>query len=329
MRNERKAMTVLVCGSLAIDTVLTLDAPFDSARRSDGHLDGHVNAPHVRRTFGGCAGNIAYALQKLSEHPVPVASIGLEYGTMSYRAHLEWHGIETVGVHEVEGERTAQAFIVNDSEGCQLTMFHAGATAHAAANALPDGVKADLATVSPDARAAMLAHCAALETRKIPTLFDPGQAIGSLNAADIEHCARHAHWIVANENEWAALERIAGLSPDEVAARRKTAIVTGGAQGLRVHGAGGAYRIDAARADAVVDPTGCGDAWRAGFIHGLARGLGTMDAARLGAAAASIAVQYHGGQNETLSETALAERYERAYGKALSADVRARTGDPE
>ena len=306
-------MKILICGSIAIDTIIEAGERFDNALLHNGRIDGYIGARNVQTAFGGCAGNIAYNLKQLGEDPIPVAAVGHDFD--AYARWLARQKIASHGIRRIATAATARAFIINDTQGSQISTFHAGAMTHSAEHALPDTSGVAMATISPDTRRAMILHAEALTQREIPILFDPGQASSSLGRLEIACLASRARWIVANETEWRLLGERGDLHPEEVAQGGKIALVTRGREGITVYEQSNATTIGCAAARADVDTTGCGDALRAGFIHGLGQGFANAEAARIGAAVASFAVETQGPQAHRLNRALARERFERSYNR--------------
>ncbi len=309
---------VIVCGSMAFDTIMVFEGHF-----KDHILPDQVHAlsvsflvPGMRKEYGGCAGNIAYNLRLLGGAPVPVATVGEDAD--DYLQRLQALGIDSRWVRVAPGSYTAQCFITNDLADNQITAFHPGAMAHSAAN------KADEAPgvwgiVAPDAKDAMFAHAEALHARGVPFIFDLGQAMPLFDGPDLERMLTLAQVLTVNDYEARVVEQRTGRSMTDIAARLQAVIVTRGGKGSTLIADGAETDIAAVPADAVVDPTGCGDAYRAGLLHGLTLGWTWADCCRLASVMGAIKVAYRGPQNHEPSLADIADLLQRHYGLTLTA----------
>lgn len=308
-------MSILVCGSVAYDSIMVFRDRFKNHILPDQvHiLNVSFLVPDLRREFGGCAGNIAYSLKLLGSDPYIMATVGED--AAPYRYRLQKLGLRQDYVREVPGTFTAQAFITTDLDDNQITAFHPGAMLHSHLNdaSTVSGVK--LAIVSPDGREGMMFHMRGLAAAGLPFVFDPGQALPILSAEELLEALGLATWCTLNSYEASLMSEKTGRSESELAAMVDGLIVTLGAEGARVHENGKVYQVAAARADAVVDPTGCGDAYRAGLLHGLTNGWDLAKSARLAAVMGAIKVAHRGGQNHSPTRDDIAARYREAFGE--------------
>lgn len=307
-------MSALICGSLAYDTIMVFPERFrDHILPEKVHiLNVSFLVPEMRRQFGGVAGNIAYNLKLLGGEPYPMATVGDDFGP--YREHLERLGISTRYVRHLEGEFTPQAFITTDVEDNQITAFHPGAMMQSHRNRVADAEGIKLGIVAPDGREAMLQHSRDFEELGIPHIFDPGQAMTLFNGDDLRTFIQQADWVVANDYEFQLIQQRTGMSLDEVAKQVDALIVTRGANGSTVYTREGHDKIEAARSDRVQDPTGCGDAYRAGLIHGILSDFDLVTSARIGAVMGAIKVAEQGPQNHKPSRDEIEQRFFEAYG---------------
>ncbi|MDO4706479.1 MAG: carbohydrate kinase family protein [Comamonadaceae bacterium] len=294
-------MAVLVCGSIAFDTIMNFQGSFAQqilpAQLHILNLSFLVN--DMRKDYGGCAGNIAYGLKLLGGQPVPMATIGQDGN--EYLARFDALGIDRSLVLQLPDSYTAQAMIMTDMDNNQITAFHPGAMAMAHHNViedLPEGVQ--LAIVSPDGRDAMLERAEQLAAMQVPWVFDPGQALSMFSGKELRDFIARADWVTVNDYEGQLLVERTGLSFREIAAQVKGLIVTLGAQGCDIWIGAEKERVPAVEIEAPVDPTGCGDAWRAALLYGLERGWTLAQCARLGNAVAARKITTHGPQNYTL-----------------------------
>ncbi len=257
-------MRTLICGSMAYDTIMVFHDRFKNHILPDQlHiLNVAFEVPDMRREFGGCAGNIAYSLKLLGGEPLIMATVGEDNAPYLHR--LERLGLDRSHVKEVPTTFTAQAFITTDLDDNQITAFHPGAMFHAHLNDVREARGVKLGIVSPDGRDGMLRHVQGFASAELPFVFDPGQALPILGSEELLTCLQLAHYCTVNDYELRLLCDKTGRSETELAAMVEGFVVTLGAEGSRIHSGGELYRIPAVRADAVVDPTGCGDAYRAG-----------------------------------------------------------------
>jgi len=306
----------LICGSVAYDTILVFPDRFKAHILPDKlHvLNVAFLVPEMRREFGGCAANIAYSLALLGDLGLPMAAAGVDFGP--YRERLQSLGISVEHVKVVEGTFTAQAFITTDLDDNQITAFHPGAMQYAHVNKVSDvAAEVALGIVAPDGRQAMLEHAAQFAAAKIPFIFDPGQGLPMFSGAELDRFIEQADWIAVNDYEWGLLQQKTGLSAAEVAARVEALIVTQGGAGSVIYTAGRTFAIPCVQPKAVVDPTGCGDAYRAGLIHGMLRGLDWEITGRLASLMGSIKIESRGPQNHEFTRAEFRDRYRQSFGQ--------------
>jgi adenosine kinase len=263
----------LICGSVAFDNIMVFEGRFKDQILADQiHiLNVSFLVPRLRREFGGCAGNIAYNLKLLGDPGYPMATVGRDFAP--YREWMQQTGVPGDYLRIVESEHTAQAFITTDLDDNQITAFHPGAMQHAHLNHIGDASGVALGIVAPDGRDGMLQHAAQFAAGKIPFIFDPGQGLPMFGGEELRAFIGQATWVAANDYEWQMLQQRTGWSAREITERVEALIVTRGAEGSVIYTKGRELAIPTAKPKAVVDPTGCGDAYRAGLIHGLLRGL--------------------------------------------------------
>jgi adenosine kinase len=264
--------------------------------------------PDMRREFGGCAANIAHGLKLLGDVGVPMATAGDDFAP--YRDRMLSEGIPLEQIKVVAGTFTAQAFITTDLDDNQITAFHPGAMQHAHLNKVPgDGKDYAIGIISPDGRQAMIEHAAQFAAAGIPFIFDPGQGLPMFGAAELDTFIEQATWIAVNDYEWSLLEQKTGLSQTQVAARVEALVVTLGAAGSVIHTGGRVLEIPSATPSAVVDPTGCGDAYRAGLIHGLLHRLDWETTGRVAALMGAIKIESRGPQNYRFTKDRFDQRF--------------------
>jgi len=305
----------LICGSVAYDTILQFPDRFKSHILPDKiHiLNVSFLVPDMRREFGGCAANIAYSLKLLGDQGVPMATAGHDFAP--YRARMEAQGIPVDHVKVIDDSFTAQAFITTDLDDNQITAFHPGAMQHAHLNRVSDaGHAIGLGIVAPDGRQAMIDHAAQFAAAKIPFIFDPGQGMPMFGAEDLKTFISQARWVTLNDYEWELLQQKTGFAVSDITAQVEALVVTRGAEGSVIYTAGRTLTIPSVRPGAVVDPTGCGDAYRAGLIHGLLRGLDWETTGRVASLMGAIKIESRGPQNHTFTEAEFERRYRDNFG---------------
>ena len=297
-------MSALVCGSLAFDSIATFDGRFaDQILPNQLHvLNVSFLVPTMRREFGGCAGNIAYNLAALGGEPVVVAAVGIDGD--DYLARLRSWGATTEHVRSVSDAFTAQAFIITDRDNNQITAFHPGAMQWAHETAVPKRADLRIAIVAPDGRTAMLDHAQQLADAAIPFIFDPGQGLPMFDGEELRAFVDRATWVAVNDYEAQMLAERTGRSIEAMSrSHLRGIVVTLGAQGCEVWEQGQRTAIAGVEATEVVDPTGCGDAFRAALLFGLERGWSLADCARLGNRLGALKIASRGGQNHVLDRT--------------------------
>jgi adenosine kinase len=269
----------------------------------------------MRREFGGCAGNIAYNLKLLGGEPTIMATVGSDSG--AYRERLQSLGISQRHLREVPNTWTAQAFITNDLDDNQITAFHPGAMNFSHLNRVGDAEGIGLGILSPDGRDGMIQHAREFHEAGIPFIFDPGQGLPMFDGAELLRFLELANYCTVNDYEGKLLAERTGRTLEEIARLVKALIVTRGGEGSTIHAGGRVIDLPAVTADDVVDPTGCGDAYRAGLLHGIASGMDWEQTGRLAALMGGIKIACRGGQNHRPSRDEIAERYRAAWGHAL------------
>ena len=307
-------MSILVCGSVAYDSIMVFHDRFRNHILPEQiHiLNVSFLVPDLRREFGGCAGNIAYGLKLLGSDARIVATVGEDAGP--YRARLRALGLREDFVREVPGTFTAQAFITTDLDDNQITAFHPGAMNFSHYNSVTDAKDATLAIVAPDGRDGMLKHARDLVAKGVPFIFDPGQQLPMFSGDELLEFLDLATYACLNDYETKLLSDRTGKSLEDLAARVEALIVTLGAEGSRIHAKGDVIEIPCVEADAVVDPTGCGDAYRSGLLYGIANGWDWKQTGSLAAVMGAIKVAHQGCQSHTPSRDEIGERYRKAFG---------------
>ena len=296
-------MAILVCGSLAFDTIMTFEGRFAEQILPDQlHiLNVSFLVPSLRRDFGGCAGNIAYSLKLLGGEALPMATLGTDGG--EYLQRLAALGISDRYVKQVDGTYTAQAMIMTDRDNNQITAFHPGAMMQAHITRIESHPDIKLGIISPDGRDAMLEHAAQFVAAGIPFVFDPGQGLPMFNGAELTQFIEQATWVTVNDYEGKMLCDRTGLSLADISRKVKGLVVTLGGEGCDVWVNGERERVQAVQPAAVVDPTGCGDAWRGALLFGLEQGWPLARCAELGNKVGALKIAQRGPQNYVLDFT--------------------------
>jgi adenosine kinase len=314
-QNLSKDTAALICGSVAYDTILVFPDRFKAHILPDKLHTLNVSflVPEMRREFGGCAANIAYGLNLLGDRGIAMATAGHDFAP--YRERMVAQGLSVAHIKVIDGTFTAQAFITTDLDDNQITAFHPGAMQFAHLNKVADaGSGVTLGIVAPDGRQAMIEHAAQFEASSIPFVFDPGQGMPMFSGDELKAFIRQARWVAVNDYEWGMLQQKTGLTAAEVASQVEALIVTMGAAGSIIYTQGRILTIPAVTPKAVVDPTGCGDAYRAGLIHGLLRGLDWETIGRTASLMGAIKIESRGPQNHRFTRTEFDRRYRDNFG---------------
>ena len=315
LRERSGENAALICGSVAYDTILQFQDRFQAHILPDKihMLNVSFLVPEMRREYGGCAANIAYGLKLLGDRGVPMATAGHDFGP--YRERMVAQGIPVDHIKVVEDSFTAQAFITTDLDNNQITAFHPGAMQHAHLNRVSDaGSGVTLGIVAPDGRQAMIEHAAQFAAAKIPFIFDPGQGMPMFGAEDLKTFISQARWVALNDYEWGLLQQKTGLTVSDITAQVDALVVTRGAEGSEIHTKDQTIQVPCAKPRAVVDPTGCGDAYRAGLIHGLLRGLDWQTTGKIASLMGAIKIESRGPQNHRFTPAEFEQRYQDNFG---------------
>jgi adenosine kinase len=307
-------MTALICGSMAYDTIMVFPDKFKHHILPEQvHiLNVSFLVPELRREYGGCAGNIAYNLKLLGGEPIIMATVGKDF--TPYSQWLTCCGIRQDHIRVLEDHYTAQAYITTDMDDNQITAFHPGAMSLAHESAVPTGCGVKLGLVSPDGKEGMVRHAAQFVEASIPFLFDPGQGLPMFDGAELMDFVEKAAWVTLNDYEAQLMQERTGLDLDAIARRVEALIVTRGSQGSLIHANGETIHIPPAKADAAMDPTGCGDAYRAGLVYGLLEKFDWETTGRIASLMGAIKVETHGTQNHSFRLEAFRERYRENFG---------------
>ena len=307
-------MSALICGSFAFDTIMVFHDQFKNHILPDQvHiLNVSFLVPDLRREFGGCAGNIAYSLKLLGEEGYPVGTVGTDF--TPYAQWMDRCGVPRDHLLEIDGEYTAQAYITTDQDDNQITAFHPGAMNLSHRNRV-DGIDGcTLGMVSPDGRQGMIEHALQFAEAGVPFIFDPGQGMPLFNGEELTRFAEQASWLAFNDYEAKLMEERTGLSPRNLADMVNAVIVTRGGKGSEIYTRDRVFEIPAVPAAELVDPTGCGDAYRAGLLYGLLNELDWDVTGRIAALLGAIKIEQAGTQNHTFSRDEFHDRFRQAFG---------------
>jgi adenosine kinase len=310
-------MSCVISGSLAYDTIMVFQDQFKNHILPDKvHiLNVAFLVPRMRREFGGCAGNIAYNLRLLGDDPITVAAVGQDFGP--YRDHFERCGIRLDHVREIEGLYTAQAYITTDLDDNQITAFHPGAMVRSVDLSVAGIDGASFGIVAPNTREAMLRHARELAEAGIPFIFDPGQALPLFDGAEFRAFIEQADYVTVNDYESQLLQQRTGWSEREIADRVSAYIVTRGPKGSLIHTRKETIEIPPAAERRITDPTGCGDAYRAGLIYGLMRDMDLATVGRIASLMGALKIEHPGTQNQRFDHAEFADQFRQQFGYSL------------
>ena len=305
---------ILITGSIAYDTIMVFPDRFRNHLLADQlHiLNVCFLTPEMRREYGGTAGNIGYNLKLLGEDALVMATVGEDI--QPYLERFEELGIATRLLRRVPGQFTAQAFITTDLDDNQITAFHPGAMNYSHQNAITPGLGAGLAIIAPDGKEGMLQHARECASAGVPFLFDPGQGLPMFSGGEIDEFLRLADYVAVNDYEGKMLEEKTGRRLDALAREVKGLVCTLGAKGSLILAGGQRHEVPAVAADAVVDPTGCGDAYRAGLLYGIAHGWDWPSTGKLGAVMGALKIAQRGAQNHVARRDEIEGRFRQAFG---------------
>lgn len=308
-------MSVLICGSLAYDTIMVFPGHFKNEILPDKvhMLNVSFLVPEMRREFGGCAGNIAYNLKLLGGSPLPMGTAGSDFA--SYADWMDRHGIPRKHIKQLADAFTAQAYIVTDLDDNQITAFHPGAMSQAHTQSIVrKGVT--LGTVSPDGKDGMIAHARQFFDADIPFLFDPGQGLPMFSGDELKLFISQASYVAVNDYESEMLMKRTGWTLKQIAERVDALIVTHGGKGSHIY-AKKLHKIPAAIADALADPTGCGDAYRAGLLYGISKGYDWETTGRIASLLGAIKIERPGTQNHSFTPESFRARFKKEFRYAM------------
>ena len=306
--------TSLICGSLAFDTIMQFEGRFGESLLADQLHKVNVSflVPTMRTEFGGCSGNIAYNLKMLGGEPLIMGVMGQDGGP--YLERLQKLGIPTASILTKPASYTAQCFVTADADNNQINAFHPGAMSFAHENHVADAGPLRVAIISPDGHEGMLLHAGECFDLGVPFMFDPGQQLPMFTGAQLIDFINKATYVTANDYEIELLMERTGLTLPDIAGRLTALIVTRGESGSEIYTEGRRIDIPPVKADAVLDPTGCGDAYRAGLLFGITNELGWETTGRLASLMGAIKIAHQGGQNHEFTVVEIGDRFEAAFG---------------
>jgi adenosine kinase len=310
-------MTALICGSVAYDNIMVFEDSFKNHILPDKiHiLNIAFLVPRLRREYGGCAANIAYNMKLLGEEPLPMATVGQDFGP--YREWLDGKRIRRDHIRVLDDVFTAQAFITTDLDDNQITAFHPGAMNRSELNKVADAQGVKIGMVSPDGRTGMVEHAAQFAAAGIPFVFDPGQGLPMFDGNDLRRFIEQCTWVTVNDYEWQLLKDRTGFDVPDLTDQVDALIVTRGAQGSVVYTSDAQYDIPTAKPKVVEDPTGCGDAYRAGLLYGLSRDLDWETTGRIASLMGAIKIECHGTQNHSFTLDEFKDRFKSSFGRSI------------
>jgi len=310
-------LSALICGSMAYDNIMVFPGRFKESILPDQlHiLNVAFLVPEMRKEFGGCAGNVAYNLSALGGEPLIMATVGTDFD--AYAGQLQKLNLNTRHVRTIDATLTAQAYITTDLDDNQITAFHPGAMDHSHLNRVPTDAGIAIGMVSPDGRQGMIEHASQFADAGIPFIFDPGQGLPMFDGEELKQFIDQATWVAVNDYEGQMLQERTGWSAERIAMQVEAFIVTRGGEGSSIFAGGREIGIPPVKPTEILDPTGCGDAYRAGLVFGITRGMSWEDTGRLASLIGSIKIAHRGTQNHVLTPDAVAGAFEAAFGHAI------------
>ncbi len=310
-------MSALICGSIAYDNIMVFEDSFKNHILPDqiDILNVSFLVPELRRNFGGCALNIAFNLRLLGEDPIPMGTAGCDFDV--YAAWLDKHGIRQDYISVLDDEYTAQAYITTDVDDNQIIMFHPGAMNFSHLNKISNLSGVSIGIISPDGRTGMLEHASQCYEEKIPFIFDPGQGLPMFGGEELKQFIDQSTWVTVNDYEWELLKSVTGWGLTEIRSRVEALIVTRGAAGSVIYTNQEDIEIPPVKPNVVNDPTGCGDAYRAGLLFGLINTKDWLTIGRIASLMGAIKIECHGTQNHSFSMENFEKRFEVSFGKSI------------
>lgn len=310
-------MPTLICGSLAYDNIMVFPDRFKNHILPDSihMLNVSFLVPDMRREFGGCAGNIAYNLQLLGDEPVIMGTVGTDFSP--YAEWLDECGLRREHITVVPNTFTAQAFITTDLDDNQITAFHPGAMNTSHVNQVSDAENITIGIISPDGRDGMISHAQQFVEEEIPFIFDPGQGLPMFDGDDLKQFIDQASYVSVNDYEWQLMQDRTGWSAEDVMQKVEALIVTRGAEGSQIYTHGECIEIPVAKPDSIKDPTGCGDAYRAGLLYGLRNNMDWATTGRIASLMGAIKIAHHGTQNHSFTRPEFKAKFEQEFGRSF------------
>lgn len=307
-------MSALICGSFAYDNIMVFPDLFKNHILPDKvhMINVSFMVPEMRREFGGCAGNIAYNLKMLDGDAIPMGTVGKDFDP--YARWMDNNGISRQHVMVIDDAFTAQAFITTDMDDNQITAFHPGAMSFSHFNKISDVDVISLGIISPDGREGMIEHANQFTEANIPFIFDPSQGLPMFSGEELTRFIEQAAWLTVNDYEWQLIQERTGLSPKEVADRVEALIITRGGEGSYIYTKEKRFEIPVAKSELIKDPTGCGDAYRAGLLYGLMNNMDWETTGRLASLMGMINVEVNGTQNHSFNKDELEEWFKEKFG---------------
>ncbi len=310
-------MSALICGSFAYDNIMVFPDQFKNHILPDKvhMLNVCFMVPEMRREFGGCAGNIAFNLNLLGGKAIPMGTLGKDCDP--YRYWMDKHKIDQTHLKVIEDEFTGQAFITTDLDDNQITAFHPGAMNFSHENKVSDAEGISIGIISPDGRDGMIQHASQFVESGIPFVFDPGQGLPMFNINDLKNFINQATWIAVNDYEWQMVQERTDMTPHDVAEHVDALIVTKSGEGSVIYTKNKRYEIPIARTEKLEDPTGCGDAYRAGLLYGLMNEMDWETTGRIASLMGAIKIESHGTQNHSFTMDEFKARFKESFNREM------------
>lgn len=311
-------MTALVCGSIAYDHIMVFHDHFKNhiLPEKTHMLNLSFVVPDMNKEFGGCAGNIVYNMKLLKGDALPMATVGIDIDVYSKR--FKQLGIDDRHVKVIDEKYTAQCFITTDMDDNQINFFQIGAMAESHLNKVSEAENISIGIVAPDGKEGMLEHAEQFSNADIPFFFDPGQNVPLINKEEMLKAFEQASWVTFNDYEWQQIEDKTGLNTDTITDLVDALIVTRGGAGSTIFTRDKQFEIPVAKAKEVIDPTGCGDAYRAGLLYGLMQDMDWETTGRIASLIGAIKIEVAGTQNHEFSEQEFADRFQENFGYSLA-----------
>ncbi len=309
--------TALICGSIAFDKIMQFDGRFAESLIADQLHKVNVSflVPTLRTEYGGCAANIAYNLGMLGGDPLMMGTLGQDGG--QYLERFAQLKLSTRAVRTIKDAYTAQCFVTADLDNNQINAFHPGAMQFSHENNVADQGPLRVAIIAPDGSDGMLKHAHDCFTNNVPFMFDPGQQLPRFDGAQLINFINEATYVAANDYEFEMLMDRTGLTLQDIASRLEALIITRGEKGSEIYVGGERFDIPCVEAASVQDPTGCGDAYRAGLLYGIAEGMDWPTTGRLASLLGSIKIAHKGAQNHSFTKAEIDTKFEAAFGYKL------------